>query len=46
MTELSVRVTHILEEADGIRSFTLEPLDGGLLPAFAPGSHIVMDCDR
>lgn len=40
MNELRVRVTRIVEEAEGIRSFTLEPRDGGLVPAFAPGSHI------
>ncbi|MFD0851737.1 ferredoxin reductase, partial [Actinomadura adrarensis] len=30
--------------ADGIRTFVLGPVDGGLLPAFVPGSHLVVHC--
>ncbi len=40
MNGLRVRVTRIVEEAEGIRSFTLEPADGGPLPPCEPGAHI------
>ena len=27
-------------EAEGINSYILEPVDGGLMPAFEPGAHV------
>lgn len=40
MKELRVRVKRIKDEAAEIRSFELVRADGGILPAFTPGSHI------
>jgi vanillate O-demethylase ferredoxin subunit len=40
MGELSVRVLRIRDEAQDVRSFELEAVDGGPLPPFAAGSHI------
>ncbi len=38
--KLSMTVTRILGEADGIKSFELRKPDGGELPAFTAGAHI------
>lgn len=40
MSELTVRVKRLKDEALDVRSFELIPTDGGTLPAFVPGSHI------
>ncbi|OYW85891.1 MAG: oxidoreductase, partial [Sphingobium sp. 32-64-5] len=37
---MQVRIRTIRWEADGINSYMLEPVGGGLLPAFAPGAHV------
>jgi vanillate O-demethylase ferredoxin subunit len=37
---MQVFIRTIRWEAEGINSFILEPVDGGLLPAFDPGAHI------
>lgn len=37
---MQARIRAIRWEADGINSYLLEPADGGLMPAFAPGAHI------
>ena len=37
---LKVRVAHKRDEADGICSLELLPVEGGVLPAFTAGSHI------
>ncbi|CAN5346978.1 PDR/VanB family oxidoreductase [soil metagenome] len=37
---MRVRLRNIRWEADGINSYILEPLGGGLLPTFAPGAHV------
>jgi len=39
---LTLRVARTEPAADGIQLFELRPLDGGALPAFAPGSHIAV----
>lgn len=41
-SSLKVIVQAIREVAAGIREFTLVPADGGILPAFSGGSHIVV----
>lgn len=43
---LRVRVSRIEQLAAGIKSFTLQPCDGGALPAFDSGSHIVVHMDQ
>jgi vanillate monooxygenase ferredoxin subunit len=40
MSDLTVRVKRIRQEALDIKSFELEAADGRTLPAFTPGSHI------
>ena len=40
MTDLTVRVERIRQEALDIKSFELVRVDGGSLPGFAPGSHV------
>ena len=37
---LKVRVAHKREEAEGICSLELRPVEGGVLPAFTAGAHI------
>lgn len=37
---MRARLRQIRQEADGINSYILKPVDGGLMPAFAPGAHI------
>lgn len=37
---MQVRIRTIRWEADGINSYMLEPVGGGLLPAFDPGAHV------
>lgn len=37
---IAVKVSRTVAEADGIVSFEMERVDGGILPAFEPGSHI------
>lgn len=37
---LNAKVTSICEVADGIKSFTFEPLNGSKFPAFTAGAHI------
>ncbi|MCD0502933.1 PDR/VanB family oxidoreductase [Bordetella petrii] len=39
-TLMPLRITHIADAADGIRSFELRAADGGDLPPFTPGSHV------
>jgi vanillate monooxygenase ferredoxin subunit len=39
---LSVQVTRIVDEAVGVKSFELRRHDGGTLPAFTAGSHILV----
>ena len=37
---MQIFIRAIRREAEGINSFILEPVGGGLLPAFEPGAHI------
>lgn len=37
---MQVRIRGIRWEAEGINSYLLEPVGGGLLPSFGPGAHI------
>lgn len=39
---LSARVDAVRDEAIGIRSFELRASDGGCLPAFEPGAHVMV----
>ena len=39
-TQMPLRMAHITDVAEGIRSFDLLQLDGAELPPFTPGSHI------
>ncbi len=39
---MKLEVTRISEVAEGVRSFELRSLGGGELPAFVPGSHLVI----
>lgn len=41
-TEMVVRVTEIARVAAAIKRFTMQRLDGGPLPTFAPGAHVVV----
>lgn len=41
---LKLVVTGIDDAVPGIRSLTLSAPDGGHLPPFVPGSHLVLDC--
>ena len=43
MTSLDLRVATVSEPAPGIRSLTLTSPDGAALPAFVPGSHLVLE---
>lgn len=43
-TELTLRVAHIDDSVPGIRSIGLVAPDGGTLPSFTPGSHLVVTC--
>lgn len=38
--DLDVIIRQVRSESSDIRSFVLEPVHGGLLPAFQPGAHI------
>jgi len=40
---LALTVTEVAEPAPGIRSLTLASSDGGELPGFVPGSHLVVE---
>lgn len=40
LTKLAVRIVEIKDEAEGIKSFRLEPEPGNQLPEATPGSHI------
>ncbi len=42
MSSLKVIVSHIAEVAEGIRHFTLVAANGGELPGFSGGSHVVV----
>jgi len=42
MRELTLKVRHKSEIADGVFLFELRPADGGELPAFTPGSHVTV----
>ncbi|MDT4820471.1 Carnitine monooxygenase reductase subunit [compost metagenome] len=42
---LRVRVGRVEPLAAGIKRFTLQPCDGGALPAFSSGSHVVVHMD-
>src|SRR5205085_1995785 len=37
---IDVAVAEVRDEALDIKSFRLERVDGGVLPAFTPGSHV------
>ncbi len=43
--EIIVRVTDIAVVAESIKQFTFERVDGGSMPVFAPGAHIVVSMD-
>jgi vanillate O-demethylase ferredoxin subunit len=43
---MQARIKAIRWEAEDILSFTLEPLGGGLMPAFEPGAHIDVQLAR
>lgn len=43
MTELDLVVTRLDDAVPGIRSVTLASADGGILPSFIAGSHLVID---
>lgn len=42
---LRVRVAAITCEAEAVKRFRLEPVDGGLLPPFAGGAHVTVHLD-
>ena len=42
---LLLEVAAVADAAPGIRSVTFRLAEGGLLPGFPPGSHLVLDCD-
>jgi len=39
-TQMPLRIAHVHDAADGIRSFELVQPDGTELPPFTPGSHV------
>lgn len=39
-TQMPLRIAHVEDVAEGIRSFELVQPDGSALPAFTPGSHV------
>ena len=41
---LSLRIAQTIDVTEGIRAFMLRPADGGTLPSYAPGSHLVVEC--
>ena len=41
-TEMPVRVTAITQVADAVKRFRLERVDGGKLPVFSGGAHVVV----
>jgi ferredoxin-NADP reductase len=41
---LLLEVSAVAEAAPGIRTLTLRRPDGGSLPGYPPGSHVVLDC--
>ncbi len=44
-TELPVRVTKVTAVGDAIKRFRLERLDGGPMPIFSGGAHVVVSMD-
>ena len=44
-TEMLVRVVDVSSVAESIKRFTVERVDGELMPVFAPGSHVVVSMD-
>ncbi len=40
MSDLELKVVEVKDEAPKVRSFRLEPANGGSLPGYSPGSHI------
>jgi ferredoxin-NADP reductase len=42
---MQLMITKRRDEADGVISLTLEPTDGGALPAWTPGAHIDLRLD-
>lgn len=44
MTALELVVVGIGDQVPGIRALTLARADGGQLPSFTPGSHLVVEC--
>lgn len=44
MSTLDLVVTEAMEAVPGVRSLTLAARDGGDLPGFVPGSHLVIEC--
>ncbi|MET9385628.1 PDR/VanB family oxidoreductase [Streptomyces sp. NPDC002928] len=43
-TELTLRVAAVDDSVPGVRSLSLVAPDGGTLPSFTPGSHLVVGC--
>jgi dimethylamine monooxygenase subunit B len=44
VTKLELLVTAIDDGLPGVRTLTLARSDGGVLPSFTPGSHLVIEC--
>ena len=44
MSDLQLVVVAVDDRIPGIRSLTLARPDGGALPSFTPGSHLVLEC--
>jgi dimethylamine monooxygenase subunit B len=44
VTRLDLTVARVDDSVPGIRRLTLADPDGGRLPAFVPGSHLVVEC--
>ncbi|GBQ31239.1 PDR/VanB family oxidoreductase [Gluconacetobacter azotocaptans] len=42
--DLALRVERIVDVTPSVRGFVLRPADGGGLPSYAPGSHLVVAC--
>jgi vanillate O-demethylase ferredoxin subunit len=43
---MQVRIRTIRWEADGINSYVLEPVGGGMMPAFEPGAHVDLQLEK
>lgn len=40
---IDVYINKIIEETSSIKRFVLKAVDGGFLPRFSPGSHIILN---